>query len=123
MRTRILGLGVVAIAIIAGPAFAGEFERNPDRFPSLGFTLNLTGSSGDNTVTSGGLSQSQDVSSGLVALEVDARVPVSPSVTLSGAVALVGSGGEADENAVFAGQEINEGGISLTLGMRYYFNQ
>jgi hypothetical protein len=44
-------------------------------------------------------------------------------VTLSGAVALVGSGGEADENAVFAGQEINEGGISLTLGMRYYFNQ
>jgi hypothetical protein len=44
-------------------------------------------------------------------------------VTLSGALAVFGSGSEADETAVLTKQEVNEGGVSLTLGMRYYFNQ
>jgi hypothetical protein len=118
-----MGLGLLSIVLLTGPAFAAEYDRNPDRFTSLGLTVNLTGSAGDNTVSSGGLSASQDVASGLAGLEVDLRVPVSQSVTLSGALAIFGSGSEADETAVFSKQEVNEGGVSLTLGMRYYFNQ
>jgi hypothetical protein len=123
MRIQIMGLGVLAVVLFAGTAFAAEFDRTPDRFTSLGLTVNLTGASGDNTISSGGASASQDTASGLAGLEVDLRVPVSQSVTLSGALAVFGTGSEADETGLLTKQEINEGGVSLTLGMRYYFNR
>jgi len=123
MRIQILGLGLLSIVLVAGTAVAAEYDRNPDRFTSLGLTLNLTGSSGDTTLSSGGLSASQDTASGFAGVEVDVRVPVSQSVTLSGALAVFGSGSEADETAALFKQEVNEGGVSLTVGMRYYFNQ
>jgi hypothetical protein len=123
MRTQIIGLGLLLSAFLAAPTFAGEYDRNPDRFPSLGITLDLGGASGDATLTASGASAKQDVASGLASLALDTRIPVSQSVTLSAGLALFGNASEADETALLSKQEVNQSGFNLTLGMRYYFNQ
>ena len=116
---------LVALFVIgfSGLAFAGEFERNPDRFPSIGLTLSLAGESGTATVKQTGFSANQNISSGSGSLVVDLRAPVSNSLTLFGAIGLTGSSLTADETNLLSGQDIRGGGFILSVGIRYYMNR
>lgn len=113
-------LGIVMLE--AGSAFAGGFENNPDRYPSIGLSLGLLGLSGDSSIKGAGVSD-QDVESGTFDITIDTIIPVSPSLSLFGAFSLIGQNTTGKENADFFESETDLSGFGLRLGARMYFNQ
>ena len=116
----------VIAMLVAGfttTAWAGEFERNPDRFSSIGISIGLAGAGGDTTVKAGGASADQDVSVGTFDLTIDSRIPVSNSMTLFGGFSVFAQSSEADETVSLSGSETDLAGFALRAGMRIYFNR
>ena len=121
--SALVTLGLLLI-IAASPVLAADEPQNPDRYPSVGLTLRVGGVSGDSTVvnTASSFNEKQNISEGRRELELDGRFPVSPSLTLTPALTLVGIRAKSDETGPLDGHDVSEGGFILSLGMRYYFN-
>ena len=113
-------IAIFLLSMIPTIVFADEYERNPDRFPSLGFSVGLEGLGGNSDAT-GGLG-SQDTSIGRIDLGADMRIPVSNSWTLYGALDLIGERIKSDATSSLAGFDNSLGGIAIRAGARYYFN-
>lgn len=120
---RLFALAVLLVVLTTTPSFADEFERNPDRFPSIGLNLSFGGEKGTTEIEDGFLSADQDTEIGIFRLTLDTRVPVSNSWTLYGALSLTGTAVEMDETFDLAGSNTETGGITINLGARYYFNK
>jgi len=99
-----------------------EYADNPDRFPSLGISIGLAGGSGTSELTAVGLSAKQDTTFGASDITADFHLPVTNSVTLFGALSLLGQQEKFDETAQLAGQKIDFSGAAIRLGARIYFN-
>lgn len=114
---------LVAILVLA-PAIASamEFERNPDRFPSIGISLGLAGAAGETEFKFAGASAKQDTTFGQSDITLDTVIPVSQSVTIFGALSLLGERDEADETAILDGATTDMSGLGIRLGARIYFN-
>jgi hypothetical protein len=109
---------VATTLLLSLPSLAWEKERNPDRFPSLGVTLDSASGEGDATVS--GLSQ--DVEETVSGLTLDVRLPLSNSFTLSTGLGGYSSEVEAIENNIFLGSKSETSGGRFFISGRYYFN-
>jgi hypothetical protein len=113
---------VAILVLVPAIASATEFERNPDRFPSIGISLGLQGESGETKLTFGGASAKQDTTFGASDITLDTVIPISDSVSLFGALSLLGDRTKADETGVLDGATVDMSGLGLRIGARIYFN-
>ncbi|TAL13960.1 hypothetical protein EPN95_04705 [Patescibacteria group bacterium] len=123
MNKMILVLVALFVVGFSGLVFAGEFDKNPDHYPSIGISLGYTGFDGDLTATDSGFSTSQNIASEATDLTIDARIPVSESWTILGGISFIGAEDTATETASLLGAKVEAGGFSIRIGARYYFNK
>jgi hypothetical protein len=123
---------LIAAVMILAPSVAGawEFNRNPDRFPSVGFNILNSYESGDrneNDTPSVSLTrhQSGPVTNFTYKLGADVRLPINQSMTLTLRYDAI----ESDNHftRVSNGQEIYKESESLSgyqygIGIRFYMN-
>lgn len=111
---------LMILSLILSPSlsFAWEHPQNPDRFPSLGLTLDGTSASGDYT-TAG---FKQDVDSETSEILLDTRLPLSNSFTLSIGLGATGTTFKGKENPNFFSSETKTNGGHFFITGRYYFN-
>lgn len=119
---KMLLLACLFFGIVGVNSKAEEFAQNPDRMPSVGFALASGGESGTFTVRDSGFSAPQDLKTTTRAFVIDARVPVSNSVTLNGAVGFTGTNVDANETNILAGGKTDTSGVSLSIGVRFYLH-
>lgn len=98
--------------------FCWEHPKNPDRFPSVGFSL--SGSAEDGDYKTQGVSQ--DLESKGSSLFVDTRLPLSNSFTLSVGLGTTKSTVDAKDNPFFFGSKSQLSGSVFSIGGRFYFN-
>lgn len=110
-----------AFVLAAGAAQAREFALNPDRFPSIGLSLEGEGYEGETKFPSAGLKQDSEF--GYSRLTIDTRLPLSNSFTLELALGSVGRRYEADETPFLDSVDERQGGGYFRIGGRYYFNR
>jgi hypothetical protein len=112
---------VMFFLLVSSSAWA--FDFNPDRFPSLGITLEGgTSTDGTTTITATGFSASQDVKRNFGALVIDARLPVSENWTFNGGILFESSKSTSDETTFLAGSEFKLTTFAVSIGARYYFH-
>lgn len=100
----------------------GNTSRNPDRFPSVGFSYSgAPGLTGNAEAFSGSASESRTMTANSFSLAADLRVPVSDTLTIFGAVSYSQQATELPETSVYIGQRNKLDGIYITLGARFYF--
>jgi hypothetical protein len=119
MKRLMLAAGLLMAAGIAG---AGERPGNPDKFPSIGVFYTGQAMGGDSTFTSSGLSTTQDATLRTGILSVDARFPVSNSVTLQGAIGTSWLTIDAEETSLLNGRKDDLGGLQFSFGARFYIH-
>ena len=112
----------IAGLLLAGYVRAAEVEGNPDRFPSVGVQYIGASESGESVATAGGSSASQDVDLDNGLFLLDARIPLTANVTLTGAIGFSKTEVTAQETAIFAGQKTNTDGNSFSVGLRFYIH-
>jgi hypothetical protein len=110
---------VSLLAMVPASSFAWEHPKNPDRFPSIGFTYSSTAEEGE-MKTQGA---TQDVETAGGALVLDTRLPLSNSFTLNVGLGLTASTVEGKDNQYFYGSETDTKGGTFFIGGRYYFNK
>ena len=123
--TRIL---LLIMATILGTFFlftpaSAWYEKNPDHVTSLGISLGLGGGAGTADVTAGGLTASQDISTGVFDLTFDLLAPMADSLSLFGGLSLIGISTDGDETSLLAGQEASTFGVNARIGLRIYFQK
>ena len=111
---------IVAILVVSGNtvSIAAEFERNPDRFPSVGLSLGIASETGDQGATCSictPSSVSQDLETDVYDLTFDTRIPVSQSLTLFGIFAFASTLTESDETSFLAGVKTDTSGFAPLL--------
>ena len=99
------------------------YEKNPDHVTSLGISLGLGGAAGTVDVTGGGLTASQDISSGVFDLTFDLLAPLSDSLSLFGGLSLISTAASADETPLLLGQDGSTFGVGARIGLRIYFQK
>lgn len=119
---RKLLLATVLLAVFGGVSHAEEFAKNPDRFPSIGLEILKAGETGTGTAQ-GNISADQGLSIDVFQLVFDFAVPVSNSVTFSGAIGHSQTDSSSDRTNLLLGYDANTNGFFFKLGVRYYFNQ
>jgi hypothetical protein len=113
---------LVGLLMLAGTVKAMEHPGNPDRFPSIGLSLDGASQSGTLTTKATGASFSQDGDATDGALTLDTRLPISDNTTLYGAVGLISSKSSADETNILTGGETKSSGVAVHLGARWYIH-
>lgn len=107
------------VLFFSSPATAREYEKNPDRFPSIGLTYESFGLEGETDFR--GVAK-QDVEESGGAIIFDWRMPLSQSITMNLALGAIGSLTEGVSMPQVTGYKTELGGGYFRLGMRYYFN-
>lgn len=113
---------LLLVFFLGGIASAGEYSGNPDRMPSVGLNFAGNAEDGDVTVFGSSASAKQDVKAANAAFIVDLRMPISNSVTITGAIGSIASRFEAPETTLLLGQKSETSGISFSVGIRFYIH-
>lgn len=114
---------VIKLFVVTGlvfPSFAlgAGFEKNPDRFPSIGLTYSGSNQKGQYRIAD--IEQDINIENGSLILDV--ILPVTDSVTLNFGLGGVGSKVDAESTRLFYPSETKSNGGIFILGARYYFN-
>lgn len=118
---KIAFLLLVGIFMVASVS-AGEYQGNPDRFPSVGISLIGNAEDGDSTTFGGGASGTQNVEVENGAFVVDLRLPVSDHITFTGAIGTSSTSVDAQETPLLFGQKSETEGVSFSVGVRFYIH-
>lgn len=121
MKKRIV-LILVGSALLSAAAQAWEHPANPDRFPSIGFSLQGYGTRSDVTVPSAPGAGKQESEDAIAFLILDTRLPLSDSFTLDLAIGSVGVKGTSQTTSAFLGTDVEGSGGYFRIGGRFYFN-
>lgn len=113
-----IATALLLVSTLSTSLLAWEFDKNPDRFPSLG--LNYTGTSDTGQYKVIGLSQ--DIESNAHTVVLDTRLPLSNSLTLAIGAGTTSSHSEGKGGGSFNADQLDQDGGLFTVGARYYFN-
>lgn len=123
-----IAMMATVIILSSNSSFAGGFINNPDRYPSIGFSLGMTDIEGGNTETIGvntplPFTEAQDTTLKTQDLTVDIRLPVSQAWTLFGAFSFFSQEMTRDGRTALNGVNQDLDGVGFRVGARYYFNR
>ena len=119
----------LALMLFVGSAGAWEFERNPDRFISVGLTMQRTALNGDSATAlpNGVHAASTDNEVRARAIGADVRIPVHQSLTFSVSYERLNQETRSTGFDNLGGHAYNDGndqsGQRYGASVRYYFNK
>jgi hypothetical protein len=112
-------IAIAALLLSPVVSSAWEFQKNPDRFPSLGLTYTGTEEDGDYNA----LQSFQDVEGKRKSLILDTRLPLSNSFTLSLGFGKASTHVIGLESPYYNANDLNTSGTTMVISGRYYFSR